>query len=224
MTSWYTVENSSTTSPQAFVSYARPRVHPVPAQRPRRRLHDRASALPDTPAPPLAGAAPADIPAQAALDPAAPVTFDLFGASTCGLGVPMCELAVWSGAASAQRWARHWACNASASSSRCVLSLSSPGGPCREGVELMSASAGVVHIHLYRTLARLAAQLALALQSFIEKCSTHNPALNVGSWHITPSGGNLAATTGISFDRLVLFALWNVCDDVWMAEVFVDHR
>ncbi|KAG6329481.1 hypothetical protein ID866_9607 [Astraeus odoratus] len=74
------------------------------------------------------------------------------------------------------------------------------------------------------TRGQLAAHLALAFQSFIVKSSTHAPTSNVGSWRIAVGGGNLASTTGISFERLVLFALWNVCDDVWMAEVFVDRR
>ncbi|KAG6329903.1 hypothetical protein ID866_9186 [Astraeus odoratus] len=68
-----------------------------PAQRPHRRVPDRVSALPDPPSRPFLRAAPADTPAQAALGPAAPVTFDLIGAPERGLGIPMLELAVRSG-------------------------------------------------------------------------------------------------------------------------------
>ncbi|KAG6327204.1 hypothetical protein ID866_11884 [Astraeus odoratus] len=144
-----------------------------PSTAPHGRLPHCVSALPDTPAPPLAGGAPAGTPAQAALYPAAPV-------------IPNCG------------------------PDTSILSGTVP-------VDLFTFSAPL-------TLGQLAAQLALAFQSFVVNCSTHQPALNVGSWHIAPSEGNIASTTGISFDRLVLFALWNVCDDVWMAEVFADPR
>lgn len=49
--------------------------------------------------------------------------------------------------------------------------------------------------------------------------ATTTPSSGAGSWHL---GGRSAG--GIAFERLVLIALWNACDDHWMAEVFVDSR
>ncbi|KAG6329693.1 hypothetical protein ID866_9396 [Astraeus odoratus] len=65
---------------------------------------------------------------------------------------------------------------------------------------------------------------ALTFQTFIIKSSAHAPASNVGSCRIVASEGHPASITGMSFNWLVLFALWNACDDIRMAEVFVDRR
>ncbi|KAG6329065.1 hypothetical protein ID866_10024 [Astraeus odoratus] len=203
---------------------ARPRDHPVLAQHPHRHLPDRLSTVPDTPAPPLVRAAPADTPAHAALDPAAPVTFDLISVQTHGLGVPMRKLAVLLGGALERMLVG--ATNHVDTGMRKTLGLQrvllviSPGYEhleCSAPIDLFTSLGPLTH-------GQLAAQLALAFQSFIVKSSTHAPPSNAGSWCIAVGGANPASTTGISFDRLVLFALCNVCDNIWMAEVFVDRR
>lgn len=70
------------------------------------------------------------------------------------------------------------------------------------------------------TRGQLAVQVANAFHSFIMTSSTCTPASHAGNWRIASS----ASVGGVSFDKLVLYALWNVCDDVWMAEVFIDCR
>lgn len=70
------------------------------------------------------------------------------------------------------------------------------------------------------TRGQLAVRVANAFHSFIMTSLTCTPAPHVGNWRIASS----TSVGRVGFDRLVLYALWNVCDDVWMAEVFVDCR
>lgn len=54
------------------------------------------------------------------------------------------------------------------------------------------------------------------LTAFPQELQGYPPAQHGASWRF----GN----GGIGFNRLMLSALWNVYDDVWLAEVIVDFR
>lgn len=49
--------------------------------------------------------------------------------------------------------------------------------------------------------------------------AAHTPSPTDASWRL-----GSRSTGSIAFERLVLIALWNACDDHWMAEVFIDSR
>lgn len=66
------------------------------------------------------------------------------------------------------------------------------------------------------TRGQLAVEISNAFHSFIMKSSTYPPSPLAYDWR--------TSTGGISFDRLILLACWNLHDDVWMADVFVDRR
>jgi hypothetical protein len=58
--------------------------------------------------------------------------------------------------------------------------------------------------------------VVLALTAFPQELQGYSPAQHGASWRF----GN----GGIGFNRLMLSALWNVYDDVWLAEVIIDFR
>ncbi|KAL4076485.1 hypothetical protein J3A83DRAFT_4187092 [Scleroderma citrinum] len=158
--------------------------------------------------------------------PAAPVTFDLIGAPMRGLGVPMRELVVRSGGA-LERMLVGASEHVGAMIGKALgvmnvrLVISWPGYEHVDwslSIELFTFSGPL-------TRGQLALQIASAFQSFIITSSTILPAPHVGNWRIASTTAAGSTSTGtVSFDRLVLFAFWNVCDDVWMAEAFVDRR
>ncbi|KAH7921074.1 hypothetical protein BV22DRAFT_1020051 [Leucogyrophana mollusca] len=134
---------------------------------------------------------------------APPITFDTIGASARGLGVPMRELLARSGGA-LERMVIGAAETVNANSRRATLRIMWPGYEhldWSQGIEVYGA-----------TKVQLGVQVARAFKAFVEKTFTHPPAPHGASWR------------GVSFERLVLVALWNVCEDTWMAEVLVDSR
>jgi hypothetical protein len=75
-----------------------------------------------------------------------------------------------------------------------------------------------LHVHL-RASSRFVISLVLVvliLTTFPQELQGYPPAQHGASWRF----GN----GGIGFNRLMLSALWNVYDDVWLAEVIVDFR
>ncbi|KAG1721259.1 uncharacterized protein EDB91DRAFT_1176412 [Suillus paluster] len=149
--------------------------------------------------------------------PCPAVTFDLHGAPSRGLGVPMGELLTRSEGAL----------------ERMLVGVSDGVGAQMSGslgfrrVNLKILWPGYEHLDrsypldIYTpagplTRGQLAVQVARAFARFIEELQGHPPAQHGASWRF----GN----GGISFNRLILSALWNACDDVWLAEVIVDFR
>lgn len=49
--------------------------------------------------------------------------------------------------------------------------------------------------------------------------AAQTPSSSVTGWRLGSS-----STGGMTFERLVLIALWNACNDQWMAEVYIDSR
>ncbi|KAG9317907.1 hypothetical protein JVU11DRAFT_2138 [Chiua virens] len=165
-----------------------------------------------------------------------PLMFELFGAPSRGLGIPMRELVVRSGGAL----------------DRMIVDAKEPVG------YLMTGSNGIIKVSLrvrwpgYEhldwshclnlitsegpvTRGQLAVQIAFAFSEFVsaslsvfsdcilslmfhQKMAAQTPPSAAG-WRL-----GSRSTGGIAFERLVLLALWNVYDDQWMAEVYVDFR
>ncbi|KAF9226968.1 hypothetical protein BS17DRAFT_696849 [Gyrodon lividus] len=151
--------------------------------------------------------------------PRIPITFDLIGAASCGLGVPMRELLVRS----------------SGALERMLVDAKEPVGLLMAGllgmrkVSFTIAWPGYEHMEWTHCLdlftpsgpltrGQLAVQIAHAFSEYVAKLACQTPAPNAVGWRLA-SGG-----VGISFERLVLIAFWNVGDDHWMAEVLVDFR
>ncbi|KAF8839310.1 hypothetical protein BDN67DRAFT_981905 [Paxillus ammoniavirescens] len=155
--------------------------------------------------------------------PRIPITFNLIGATNCGLGVPMRELLVRSDSAL----------------ERMLVDAKEPVGSLMAGslgtrkvsltIALVVQWPGYEHVEwtlcfdLFTpsgplTRGQLAVQIANAFSGYVVKVAGQTPSPNAASWRLA-SGG-----TGTSFDRLVLTAFWNVRDDHWMAEVLVDLR
>ncbi|KAH0840349.1 hypothetical protein J3R83DRAFT_1368 [Lanmaoa asiatica] len=142
--------------------------------------------------------------------PHVPVIFELIGAPTRGLGIPMRELVVRSGGAL----------------ERMIVDANEPVG------YLMSGSLGIRYDHvdwahsldLFSsagpvTRGQLAVQIASAFSTYVAQMAAQTPSPSAAGWRL---GSN--STGGIAFERLVLIAFWNVCDDHWMAEVYIDSR
>ncbi|OJA08577.1 hypothetical protein AZE42_10574 [Rhizopogon vesiculosus] len=143
--------------------------------------------------------------------PCAAITFDLCGAPSRGLSVPVCELlsrpegalermlvgssdvvgAKMSGSLGFRRWpgCEHL-------DRTHPLDLYIPAGPLTRG--------------------QLAVQVAHAFARFINELQGHPPAQHGAAWRFDNGG--------ISYNRLILSGLWNVCDNTWLAEVIVDFR
>ncbi|KAG2036731.1 hypothetical protein BDR03DRAFT_865663 [Suillus americanus] len=155
------------------------------------------------------------VPTSRRSPPCPAVTFDLHGAASHGLGVPMCELLARSGGAL----------------ERMLVGANDGVGAQMSGslgfrrVNLKILWPGYEHldrsypldIHTPAgplTRGQLAVQVAHAFARFIEVC--YPPAQHGASWRF--------GIGGIGFNRLMLSALWNVYDDVWLAEVIVDFR
>jgi len=66
------------------------------------------------------------------------------------------------------------------------------------------------------TRGQLAIHVAHAFARFMDELQGHPPAQHGAGWRFDNGG--------ISYNRLILSALWNVCDDIWLAEVIVDFR
>ncbi|KAH7887241.1 hypothetical protein F5I97DRAFT_1804577 [Phlebopus sp. FC_14] len=150
--------------------------------------------------------------------PCIPIMFDLIGAPSRGLGIPMRELVVRSGGAL----------------ERMLVDASEPVGSrmTRSGgvrkVTFRIMWPGYEHANwcpcfdLYTsksplTRGQLAVQIAQGYFDFIKHMTSYGvPSQGGMEWRL--------GTSGISFERLILVAFWNVCDDNWMAEVFVDYR
>lgn len=49
--------------------------------------------------------------------------------------------------------------------------------------------------------------------------AAQSPSPSAAGWRL-----GSRSTGGISFERFVLIALWNACDDHWMADVYIDSR
>ncbi|KAI6114760.1 hypothetical protein EDD16DRAFT_1703830 [Pisolithus croceorrhizus] len=149
--------------------------------------------------------------------PAAPISFELIGAPSRGTGVPMRELVVRSGCVLERMLvgaAEHVGATMGKALRVVRIRLVIPW-PGYEHVEWISS------IELFTstgplTRGQLAVDIANAYHSFIMKSSTYPPSPLAYDWR--------TSTGGISFDKLILLACWNLQDDVWMAEVFVDCR
>ncbi|KAG8219082.1 hypothetical protein J3R82DRAFT_4842 [Butyriboletus roseoflavus] len=171
--------------------------------------------------------------------PRVPVAFELIGAPTRGLGIPMRELVVRSGGAL----------------ERMIVDANEPVG------YLMSGSLGIRKVSLKImvisnlaalfselwpdviiqwpgydhvdwshcldlfssagpvTRGELAVQIATAFSAYVAQMAAQTPSPNVAGWRLGSSSAG-----GMAFERLVLIALWNTCDDHWMAEVYIDSR
>ncbi|KAG2073354.1 hypothetical protein BDR04DRAFT_1010753 [Suillus decipiens] len=155
------------------------------------------------------------VPTSRRSPPCPTITFDLYGAPSRGLGVPMCELLARSGGAL----------------ERMLVSANDGVGAQMSGslgfrtINLKILWPGYEHldrsypleIHTPAgplTRGQLAVQVARAFARFIEVC--YPPAHHGASWRF----GN----GGIGFNRLMLSAVWNIYDDVWLAEVIIDFR
>ncbi|KAF9235224.1 hypothetical protein BU15DRAFT_89643 [Melanogaster broomeanus] len=151
--------------------------------------------------------------------PCVPITFDLIGAASRGFGVPMRELIVRSGGAL----------------ERMLVDAKEPVGSLMAGslgirkVSIIITWPGFEHVEWVHCLdlftlsgpltrGQLAVHIAHAFSGYVVEMTDKTPSPNATGWRLA-SGG-----TGISFERLVLTTFWNVCDDYWMAEVFVDLR
>jgi len=66
------------------------------------------------------------------------------------------------------------------------------------------------------TRGQLAVQIAFAFSTYVVQMEAQTPSRSAASWRL--------GSGGMTFERLVLTALWNICDDHWMAEVYVDCR
>ncbi|KAF8555566.1 hypothetical protein OG21DRAFT_1410728 [Imleria badia] len=149
-----------------------------------------------------------------------PIIFELIGAPSRGLGIPMRELVVRSGGAL----------------ERMIVDASEPVGYLMSGplgirqVSLRILWPGYDHVYSSHSLelfssggpvtrGQLAVQIAFAFSDYVVKMTAHTPAPSASSWRL-----GSRSTGGIAFERLVLIALWNACDDHWMAEVFIDSR
>ncbi|OJA16880.1 hypothetical protein AZE42_13132 [Rhizopogon vesiculosus] len=149
--------------------------------------------------------------------PCPALTFDLYGAPSRGLGVPMCELLSRSGGAL----------------ERMLVGASDVVGAQMSGslgfrrVNLKILWPGYEHLDrtypldLYTsagplTRGQLAIQVAHAFARFTDELQGYPPAQHDAAWRF----GN----GGIIYNRLILSGLWNVCDDTWLAEVIVDFR
>ncbi|KAI6043699.1 hypothetical protein EDC04DRAFT_637536 [Pisolithus marmoratus] len=157
------------------------------------------------------------IAAQPRAFPATPILFKLIGAPSRGTGVPMRELVIRSGCA-LERMLVGASEHVGATMGKALrlvrvrLAIPWPGYEHVEWVspiELFTSSGPL-------TRGQLAVDIANAYHSFVMKSSTYTPSSLAYEWR--------TSTGGISFDRLILLACWNVHDDVWMAEVFVDRR
>ncbi|KAI9569247.1 hypothetical protein HD554DRAFT_2020600 [Boletus coccyginus] len=153
--------------------------------------------------------------------PHVPILFELIGAPTRGLGIPMRELVVRSGGAL----------------ERMIVDASEPVG------YLMSGSLGIREVCLRImwpgydhvdwshsldlfssgpvTRGQLAVQIASAFSEYVAQMAVQTPQASPSAvgWRL-----GSRSTGGIAFERLVLIALWNACDDHWMAEVYIDSR
>ncbi|KAG1857513.1 hypothetical protein F4604DRAFT_1659373 [Suillus subluteus] len=157
------------------------------------------------------------VPTSRRSPPCPAVTFDLHGAPSHGLGVPMCELLARSGGALERMLV--------GANDGVGAQMSGPLGSRRVNLKILWPG----YEHLDRsypldihtpagplTRGQLAVQVAHAFARFIEELQGYPPAQHGASWRF----GN----GGIGFNRLMLSALWNVYDDVWLAEVIVDFR
>ncbi|KAG6373902.1 hypothetical protein JVT61DRAFT_6055 [Boletus reticuloceps] len=149
-----------------------------------------------------------------------PIIFELIGAPSRGLGIPMRELVVRSGGALERMIV-------DASESVGYL-MSGPRGIRTVSLRIMWP--GYEHLDWSHTLelfpsdgpvtrGELAVQIAFAFSEYVSQMAARTPSAGAANWRL-----GSRSTGGIAFDRMVLIALWNSCDDNWMAEVYVDSR
>ncbi|EGO02317.1 hypothetical protein SERLA73DRAFT_104719 [Serpula lacrymans var. lacrymans S7.3] len=151
--------------------------------------------------------------------PSQPIMFDLFGARSMGLGVPMREMSTRSANAIEQMIV--------GARDNVAALMAGSGGTRKIRFRIMWP--GYEHLDFNRTIelctqngpitrGQIVSQISSMFARFLERLPSEAPGPHGQEWRTGPPG------RGISYDRLILVALWNVFEDTWMAEVLVDVR